>query len=55
MVQILAKRSEAMLLVITVEYYDHLIQRLLTEKTVSIDTTASEGNASLMTLLEEDE
>jgi RHH-type proline utilization regulon transcriptional repressor/proline dehydrogenase/delta 1-pyrroline-5-carboxylate dehydrogenase len=28
---------------------------LLCEKTVSIDTTASGGNTSLMTLVEEDE
>jgi RHH-type proline utilization regulon transcriptional repressor/proline dehydrogenase/delta 1-pyrroline-5-carboxylate dehydrogenase len=55
MVQMLAKRTGAILPVITAEYYDHLIQRLLTEKTVSIDTTASGGNTSLMTLVEEDE
>ena len=41
MVQMLAKRTGAILPVITAEYYDNLIQRLLTEKTVSIDTTAS--------------
>ncbi|MBU3004927.1 bifunctional proline dehydrogenase/L-glutamate gamma-semialdehyde dehydrogenase PutA [Paraglaciecola arctica] len=55
MVQMLAKRTGAILPVITAEYYDHLIQRLLTEKTVSIDTTASGGNTSLMTLVEDDE
>jgi RHH-type proline utilization regulon transcriptional repressor/proline dehydrogenase/delta 1-pyrroline-5-carboxylate dehydrogenase len=55
MVQMLAKRTGAILPVITAEYYDHLIQRLLTEKTVSIDTTASGGNTSLMTLVEEEE
>jgi RHH-type proline utilization regulon transcriptional repressor/proline dehydrogenase/delta 1-pyrroline-5-carboxylate dehydrogenase len=55
MVQMLAKRTGAILPVITAEYYDNLIQRLLTEKTVSIDTTASGGNTSLMTLVEEEE
>ena len=55
MVQMLAKRTGAILPVITSEYNDHLIQRLLTEKTVSIDTTASGGNTSLMTLVEEEE
>jgi RHH-type proline utilization regulon transcriptional repressor/proline dehydrogenase/delta 1-pyrroline-5-carboxylate dehydrogenase len=55
MVQMLAQRTGAILPVITAEYYDHLIQRLLTEKTVSIDTTASGGNTSLMTLVEEDD
>jgi len=51
----LAQRSGAILPVITSEYFDNLIQRLLTEKTVSIDTTASGGNTSLMTLVEEEE
>ena len=51
----LAQRSGAILPVITSEYFDNLIQRLLTEKTISIDTTASGGNTSLMTLVEEDE
>ena len=51
----LSQRSGAILPVITSEYYDNLIQRLLTEKTISIDTTASGGNTSLMTLIEEDE
>ena len=55
MVKMLAKRTGAILPVITAEYNDHLIQRLLTEKTVSIDTTASGGNTSLMTLVEEEE
>lgn len=50
----LAKRDEAILPVISSEYLDNLIQRLVTEKTVSIDTTASGGNTSLMTLVEED-
>ncbi|WP_444996395.1 bifunctional proline dehydrogenase/L-glutamate gamma-semialdehyde dehydrogenase PutA [Aliikangiella sp. IMCC44359] len=50
----LAARSGAILPVISSEYYDTLISRLLTEKTVSIDTTASGGNTSLMTLTEED-
>lgn len=51
----LAQRSGAILPVITSEYFDRLIQRLLTEKTISIDTTASGGNTSLMTLVEEEE
>ncbi|MEW6998576.1 bifunctional proline dehydrogenase/L-glutamate gamma-semialdehyde dehydrogenase PutA [Colwelliaceae bacterium BS250] len=50
----LAERQGAILPVISSEYLDNLIQRLLTEKTISIDTTASGGNTSLMTLIEED-
>ncbi len=50
----LAQRKGAILPVISSEYMDNLIQRLVTEKTVSIDTTASGGNTSLMTLVEED-
>jgi RHH-type proline utilization regulon transcriptional repressor/proline dehydrogenase/delta 1-pyrroline-5-carboxylate dehydrogenase len=50
----LAQRDGAILPVISSEYFDSLIQRLVTEKTVSIDTTASGGNTSLMTLVEED-
>ena len=50
----LAERKGAILPVISSEYFDNLIQRLLTEKTVSIDTTASGGNTLLMTLVEED-
>jgi RHH-type proline utilization regulon transcriptional repressor/proline dehydrogenase/delta 1-pyrroline-5-carboxylate dehydrogenase len=44
MVQMLAILTGAILPVITAEYYVHLIQLLLKEKTVSIDTTASGGN-----------
>jgi RHH-type proline utilization regulon transcriptional repressor/proline dehydrogenase/delta 1-pyrroline-5-carboxylate dehydrogenase len=51
----LAERQGAILPVITAEYNDNLIQRLVTEKTISIDTTASGGNTSLMTLVEDDE
>jgi len=51
----LSERNGAILPVITSEYFDNLIQRLLTEKTISIDTTASGGNTSLMTLVEEEE
>jgi RHH-type proline utilization regulon transcriptional repressor/proline dehydrogenase/delta 1-pyrroline-5-carboxylate dehydrogenase len=40
----LAILTGAILPVITAEYYVHLIQLLLKEKTVSIDTTASGGN-----------
>ena len=50
----LAQRHGAILPVITTKSFDKLIQRLLTEKTVSIDTTASGGNMALMTLVEED-
>jgi len=50
----LAQRHGAILPVISSEYFDNLIQRLITEKTISIDTTASGGNTSLMTLVEED-
>ncbi|GLX79444.1 bifunctional protein PutA [Thalassotalea insulae] len=50
----LAERQGAILPVISSEYFDNLIQRLLTEKTISIDTTASGGNTSLMTLVEEE-
>lgn len=49
----LAARTGAILPVISSEYYDTLINRLLTEKTISIDTTASGGNTSLMTLADD--
>jgi RHH-type proline utilization regulon transcriptional repressor/proline dehydrogenase/delta 1-pyrroline-5-carboxylate dehydrogenase len=51
----LAQREGAILPLISAEYYDTLIKRLLTEKTISVDTTASGGNTSLMTLVEDDE
>lgn len=51
----LAQRPGAILPVITAEYNDNMIQRLLTEKTISIDTTASGGNTSLMTMVEDDD
>ena len=51
----LTEREGAILPVISAEYNDTLIQRLLTEKTISIDTTASGGNTSLMTLVEDEE
>lgn len=52
----LSSREEGGILpVITTEYDDKLIQRMVTEKTISIDTTASGGNTSLMTLVEDDE
>lgn len=53
--QKLSERSGAILPVITSEYYDNLIQRLVTEKTISIDITASGGNTSLMTLIEDED
>ena len=49
----LAERRGAILPVISSEYFDNLIQRLTTEKTVSTDTTAAGGNTSLMTLQED--
>ncbi len=52
--KMLAQRHGAILPVISSEYSDNLIQRLITEKTISIDTTASGGNTSLMTMVEED-
>jgi RHH-type proline utilization regulon transcriptional repressor/proline dehydrogenase/delta 1-pyrroline-5-carboxylate dehydrogenase len=52
--EMLAKRQGAILPVISSKYFDNLTQRLLTEKTISINTTASGGNTSLMTLDEED-
>jgi len=55
MAEKLAQRSGAILPVISSEYYDNLIQRLITEKTVSIDTTASGGNTSLMTMVEDED
>jgi len=54
MAEKLAQRNGAILPVISSEYMVNLIQRLVTEKTISIDTTASGGNTSLMTLVEED-
>jgi RHH-type proline utilization regulon transcriptional repressor/proline dehydrogenase/delta 1-pyrroline-5-carboxylate dehydrogenase len=51
----LAARQGAILPVISALHYDNLLTRLVTEKTVSIDTTASGGNTSLMTLVEDDE
>ncbi|MDT0593297.1 bifunctional proline dehydrogenase/L-glutamate gamma-semialdehyde dehydrogenase PutA [Glaciecola petra] len=54
-VQKMAMRQGAILPVITAEHNDNMIQRLLTEKTISIDTTASGGNTSLMTLTEDDD
>lgn len=54
-VQKMAAREGAILPVITAEYNDTMINRLMTEKTISVDTTASGGNTSLMTLTDEDE
>lgn len=51
----LAERQGPILPVISAEYHDTLITRLMTEKTISIDTTASGGNTSLMTLVEDEE
>jgi len=46
----LAKRDGKLLPLISSQHSDNLIHRLVMEKTVSIDTTASGGNTSLMTL-----
>ncbi|MFT6268516.1 MAG: RHH-type proline utilization regulon transcriptional repressor/proline dehydrogenase [Alphaproteobacteria bacterium] len=54
-VQKMSLRTGAILPVITAEHNDNMIGRLLTEKTISIDTTASGGNTSLMTMTEDDE
>ena len=48
--KILAARSGAIVPLITAYTYPVLFQRLVTEKTVTIDTTAAGGNASLMTM-----
>jgi RHH-type proline utilization regulon transcriptional repressor/proline dehydrogenase/delta 1-pyrroline-5-carboxylate dehydrogenase len=50
----LANREGPLLPVITSEYMENLITRLMTEKTISTDTTASGGNTSLMTLIDSD-
>ncbi|WOH35767.1 bifunctional proline dehydrogenase/L-glutamate gamma-semialdehyde dehydrogenase PutA [Thalassotalea fonticola] len=50
----LAARSGAILPLITAQTHAKLFQRLVTEKTVTIDTTAAGGNASLMTMELED-
>ena len=55
MAEKLAQRKGAILPIISSEYMDNLILRLVTEKTISIDTTASGGNTSLMTLVEDDD
>ncbi|MFT4928537.1 MAG: RHH-type proline utilization regulon transcriptional repressor/proline dehydrogenase [Phenylobacterium sp.] len=46
----LAARDLAILPLITAPTHRSLFQRLVTEKTVTIDTTAAGGNASLMTM-----
>lgn len=51
--QAVAKRVGEILPVISEADPDLLYYRLVTEKTVSIDTTAAGGNASLMTMAEE--
>lgn len=48
--QTIAARKGAILPVLSTENYAELYQRMLTEKTVTIDTTAAGGNASLMTM-----
>jgi len=51
--QKIAERTGEILPVICETDLDILFYRLITEKTVSIDTTAAGGNASLMTMAEE--
>jgi RHH-type proline utilization regulon transcriptional repressor/proline dehydrogenase/delta 1-pyrroline-5-carboxylate dehydrogenase len=46
----LAARDGKLVPLISCEYEGNLIERLVMEKTVSIDTTASGGNTLLMTL-----
>lgn len=48
--QTIAARSGAILPVITAHSAHELFHRLVTEKTITIDTTAAGGNASLMTM-----
>jgi RHH-type proline utilization regulon transcriptional repressor/proline dehydrogenase/delta 1-pyrroline-5-carboxylate dehydrogenase len=50
----LAQREGSILPTIKTEFNDNLIQRMVTEKTISNDVTASGGNTSLMTLTDED-
>lgn len=50
-----AQREGTIIPVVTAQYNDNLYKRLLTEKVVSVDTTASGGNTSLMTLVDEDD
>ena len=48
--ELLAAREGAILPLITAPAGQHLLQRLITEKTITINTTAAGGNASLMTM-----
>jgi len=50
----LAARSGAILPLLNASHHDNLFMRMVTEKTVSTDTTAAGGNASLMTMEIED-
>ena len=50
----LAARSGAILPLLTASHHDNLFMRTVTGKTVSTDTTAAGGNASLMTMEIED-
>jgi len=52
--QAIAKRAGEILPVICELNSDLLYYRLIAEKTISIDTTAAGGNASLMTMIEDD-
>ena len=48
--ELLAAREGAILPLITAPAGQRLLQRLITEKTITINTTAAGGNASLMTM-----
>jgi RHH-type transcriptional regulator, proline utilization regulon repressor / proline dehydrogenase / delta 1-pyrroline-5-carboxylate dehydrogenase len=50
--ELLASREGAILPLITAPAGQRLLQRLVTEKTITINTTAAGGNASLMTMEE---
>jgi len=50
----LAARTGAILPLINAYTHDNLFARMVTEKTISTDTTAAGGNASLMTMELED-
>lgn len=50
----LASREGAIIPMIYMDDYANLILRVVTEKTISIDITASGGNTTLMTMIDED-
>jgi RHH-type proline utilization regulon transcriptional repressor/proline dehydrogenase/delta 1-pyrroline-5-carboxylate dehydrogenase len=50
MQRLLSERKGALIPIVTSNDINELLIRLVVEKTVSIDTTAAGGNASLMTM-----